>query len=62
MVRMAQVYGAEHRCLAQTVKQISHTGYREHIKLRLSVKTTVINAHPKFPGFFPNKQYWGAVR
>ena len=62
MVRMAQVYGAEHRCLAQTVKQISHTGYREHIKLRLLVKTTVINAHPKFPGFFPNKQYWGAVR
>ena len=62
MVRMAQVCRAEHHCLAQTVKQISHTGYREHIKLYLLVKTIVINAHPKFPGFFPNKQYWGAVR
>ena len=52
MVRMAQVYRAEHCCLALTVKQISHMGYWEHIKLCLSVKTTVINAHPKFNGFF----------
>ena len=37
MVRMAQVYRAEHRCLAQTVKQISHMGYREYIKLCLLV-------------------------
>ena len=52
MVCMAQVYGAEHHCLAQTVKQISHTGYWEHIKLCLLVKTMVINHIQSSPVFF----------
>ena len=62
MVCMAQVYRAEYRCLAQTVKQISHKGFWEYIKLCLPVKAMVVNALPKFPGFFSNKQYWGAIR
>ena len=61
MVCMAQVSRAEHCYLAQTVKQISHMGYLEHIKLCLLVKAMVINAHPKFPNFVPNKQHWGTI-
>ena len=62
MVRMAHVYKAEHRCLAQAVKWISHMGYQEHIKLHLLVKATVINSHTYFLDIFPNKQYWDVVQ
>ena len=28
----------------------------------LPVKAMLINAHPKFPSFFPDKQYWGTIQ
>ena len=55
MVCIAQVYRVEHHYLAQAVKQISHMGCWEHIKLSLPVKAMVVNAHPKFHSFFVNK-------
>ena len=45
VVSMAMVDGAEDCCLTQPVEQVSNTWYREYIKPRLMVETTIINAH-----------------